>query len=202
MYYLYAYILVVRFKNLKCKYFNNFISSSKCRYIVKGKYDNGRLMSADEIEIVLTDVDFRFLLKAYSCEYEILESYSAMYGYLPKMLINFILDKYVKKTELKGVEDEEINYQRVKAMFNSIYGMTVTNTIRNDVLYDNIGGWSEKELTNEKIMVLENVTTKETRDSIIDANIKAIKKERKGERDIRIEIIPFCTVNKAISKSP
>ena len=157
MYRLYAYLLVVRFKDLKCKYFNNFISASKCRYIRGGKYDNGRLMKADEIEMVLTDVDFRFILSTYHCEYEILESYSALYGYLPKMLINFILDKYVKKTELKGIEEEEINYARVKAMFNSIYGMTVTNTIRNDVLYDNVSGWSEKSLDNDKIVeLLEN----------------------------------------------
>ena len=157
MYRLYAYLLVVRFKNLKCKYFNNFISASKCRYIKGGKYDNGRLMSASEIEIVLTDIDFRFILEAYECEYEIIESYSALYGYLPKMLINFILDKYVKKTELKGIEEEEINYARVKAMFNSIYGMSVTNTIRAEVEYDNKAGWLEKELSNEKILeLLEN----------------------------------------------
>ena len=157
MYRLYAYILVVKFKNLKCKYYNNFISSSKCRYIVKGKYDNGRIIEADELEIVLTDVDFRFLLKVYDTEYEIIESYSSLYGYLPKMLINFILDKYVKKTELKGIEDEEINYQRTKAMFNSIYGMTVTNTIRNNVIYDNENGWYEEELENDKIIeLLEN----------------------------------------------
>lgn len=31
-----AYILVVKFKNLKCKYYNNFISQSKCRRI-KGR---------------------------------------------------------------------------------------------------------------------------------------------------------------------
>ena len=154
MFRLYAYLLVVRFKNLKCKYYNNFISSSKCRYIKGGKYDNGRIMEAQEIEIVLTDIDFRFILESYNCEYEIVESYSALYGYLPKMLINFILDKYVKKTELKDIEEEEINYQRVKAMFNSIYGMTVTNTIRNEVTYDNIKGWEEEELSNEKIIEL------------------------------------------------
>ena len=157
MYRLYAYLLVVRFTNIKCKYFNNFISSSKCRYIKGGKYDNGRLISATEIEMVLTDIDFRFILSTYECNYEILESYSALYGYLPKMLINFILDKYVSKTKLKGVEEEEINYARVKAMFNSIYGMTVTNTIRNDVIYDNVSGWSEKSLDNDKIVeLLEN----------------------------------------------
>ena len=157
MYFLYAYLLVVRFKNIKCKYYNNFISLSKCRSVKNVKVDNGRIISSDEIEIVLTDVDFRFILETYSCEYEILESYSALYGYLPKMLINFILDKYVSKTKLKGVEEEEINYARTKAMFNSIYGMTVTNCIRNDVLYDNISGWSEKELDNDKIIeLLEN----------------------------------------------
>ena len=157
MYFLYAYLLVVRFKNIKCKCFNNFISLNKCRYVKKVKVDNGRIISADEIEMVLTDVDFRFILSTYECEYEILESYSALYGYLPKMLINFILDKYVSKTQLKGVEEEEINYQRIKAMFNSIYGMTVTSTIRNNVIYDNVNGWSEEELTNDKIIeLLEN----------------------------------------------
>lgn len=157
MYFLYAYLLVVRFKNIKCKCFNNFISLNKCRYVKKVKVDNGRIISADEIEMVLTDVDFRFILSTYECEYEILESYSALYGYLPKMLINFILDKYVSKTKLKGVEEEEINYARVKAMFNSIYGMSVTNTIRNDVIYDNVSGWSEEELSNDKILeLLEN----------------------------------------------
>ena len=154
MYRLYAYLLVVRFKNLKCKYFNNFISASKCRYVKKAKYDNGRIIEADEIEIVLTDIDFKFILETYNCEYEILESYSALYKYLPKLLINFILDKYVKKTELKGIESEEVNYNRIKAMFNSIYGMSVTNTIRNDVIYDNDKGWYEEELTNEKIVEL------------------------------------------------
>lgn len=157
MYRLYAYLLVVKFTNIRCKYYNNFISASKCRRIKNAKYDNGRLMSAGEIEIVLTDIDFKFILESYYCEYEILESYSALYKYLPKLLINFILDKYVKKTELKGIEEEEINYNRVKAMFNSIYGMTVTNTIRNDVYYDNEKGWYEEELTNEKIIeLLEN----------------------------------------------
>ena len=154
MYRLYAYLLVVRFKNIKCKYCNNFISYSKCLRIKGARYDNGRVIEAEELELVLTDIDFRFILESYECDYEILESYSALYNYLPKLLINFILDKYVKKTELKGIEEEEINYNRVKAMFNSIYGMTVTSTIRDDVIYDNITGWEEVPLNNEDIIKL------------------------------------------------
>ncbi|MBR5781143.1 MAG: S46 family peptidase [Bacteroidales bacterium] len=46
--------------------------------------------------------------------------------------------------------------------------------------------------------VLEGVTTKETREEIIDKNIKALKEERKGDRDIRIEIVPFYNGNQYI----
>lgn len=151
MFRLYAYLLVVKFKNIKSKYWNNIISSSKCRDISGAKYDNGRIMEAKELTMTLTDIDFKLILDFYECEYEILESYSALYSYLPKLLINFILDKYVTKTKLKNVEGEEVNYQRQKALFNSIYGMTVTNTIRNDVEYDN-GEWIETPLKNEEII--------------------------------------------------
>ena len=147
----FCYLLVVKFKNLKCKYFNNFISQSKCREIKGGKYDNGRVISADELEITLTDIDFYFILDTYKCSYEIIEIYYANYNYLPKQFINFVLDKYVIKTEYKDVDGKEIEYNREKAKFNALYGMSVTNTIRDEVIYDNIDGWSERALTNEEI---------------------------------------------------
>ena len=146
-----AYLLVVKFKNIKCKYFNNFISQSKCRRIVGGEYDNGRLISAEELEITLTDIDFYFILDSYKGKYEILEAYYANYNYLPKQFINFVLDKYIIKTEYKGIPEKELEYNREKAKFNALYGMSVTNTIRDEVLFDNIEGWTERELTNEEI---------------------------------------------------
>ena len=148
----FAYLLVVKFNNISCNYYNTFISSSKCRYIRGGCYDNGRLISAMEIEMTLTDIDFKFILDTHECEYEILESYYATYNYLPKLFYNFILDKYVKKTQLKNVEGKEIEYQLEKGKFNSLYGMCVTNTIRDNVDYSNSEGWSVTELTNEEII--------------------------------------------------
>ena len=148
-----CYLLVVRFKNVKCKYFNNFISASKCRNLRGAKYDNGRLISADEFEMTLTDIDFYFYLDTYDLEYEILECWYSSISYLPKTLIEFILDKYVGKTELKGVDGKEMEYGRIKGMYNSIYGMSVTNNIRDDVLYnDNDGTWEEVPLDNETIV--------------------------------------------------
>ena len=149
----FAYLLVVKFKQVKCKYYNTFISGSKCRKLRGAKYDNGRLIEAEEFEITLTDIDFYFFLDTYDSEYEILECYYSTKSYLPKTLINFILDKYVGKTELKGVEGREMEYGRIKGMYNSIYGMSVTNNIRDDVIYDDSTGlWSEVSLTNEDII--------------------------------------------------
>ena len=118
-----------------------------------GKFDNGRIISAGELEIVLTDVDFYFLLDVYKIEeYEIEESYYSIYDYLPKQFIEFVLEKYVNKTKYKNVEGMEVEYAKEKNKFNALYGMSVTNMIRDDVVYDNITDWSERELTNDEII--------------------------------------------------
>lgn len=148
----FAYLLKVKFNNIKCKYYNNFISQSKCSSVLNGKFDNGRIMEADSIEITLTDIDFYFILESYNIEnYEILESYYSVYDYLPTQFINFILEKYVNKTALKNVEGFEVEYAKEKNKFNSLYGMSVTNMIRDEVLYDVLTDWTERELTNEEI---------------------------------------------------
>lgn len=148
-----CYLLRVKFTNLKCKYFNNFISASKCKNIRGANYDNGRLISADEIEMTLTDIDFYFYLDTYECNYEILECYYSTYNYLPKQFINFVLDKYENKTKYKDNPDFELEYQKEKNKFNALYGMSVTNTIRDNVVFDNeFKTWSELELTNDDII--------------------------------------------------
>lgn len=146
----FAYLLVIKFKNVKSNYLNNFISSSKCENIKGAKYDNGRIISADEFTMTLTDIDFKLYLQAYTFEYEIIESYYSSYNYLPKQFINFILDKYVAKTKYKNVKGKELEYNLEKAKFNSLYGMSVTNTIRNKIIYDG-KNWLEEELTNDEI---------------------------------------------------
>lgn len=146
----FAYILVIKLTNVKSKCFNTFISLSKCRHVRKGVYDNGRIISAAELETTITDVDFRILKESYDFDYEILESYYSIYKYLPIQLINFILDKYVIKTEYKDVKGKELEYSLEKAKFNSIFGMSVTNTIRDNVKFDG-KVWMEEPLTNKEI---------------------------------------------------
>ena len=61
----------------------------------------------------------------------------SLYKYLPKTFIEFILEKYEDKTKLKNVEGQEVLYALAKNSFNSLYGMSVTNTIRNEVIFEN-----------------------------------------------------------------
>ena len=148
----FAYLMVVEFEEIESKYFNNFISQSKCRSVINGAFDNGRIMKADKITIALTDIDFYFLLESYKFKkYTIIESYYSRYDYLPKKFIEFVLEKYVNKTKYKNVEGMEVEYSKEKNKFNSLYGMSVTNMIKDEVIYDNIMDWSEEELTNEEI---------------------------------------------------
>lgn len=149
---IFAYLVRVKFTNIKCKYYNNFISASKCVEISGGHIDNGRIISAKFIEICLTDVDFKFICDTYefkSCN--ILESYYALKGYLPHEFIEFILQKYNNKTKFKGDPEHTLEYNIEKSKFNSLYGMTVTNLIRDEVYFDNLRGWFEKELTDVDI---------------------------------------------------
>lgn len=163
----FAYLLVVKFKNIKCKYFNTFISRSKCTSIKNSVDDNGRVMQAEELTITLTDIDFRFILDTHKdiyedkpVEYEILECYYSSYNYLPKQFIEFVLQKYIDKTKYKNVEGKEVEYAIAKALFNSLYGMSVTNNIRDEVVFYNDEEkikhdnktWDEIKLTNEEII--------------------------------------------------
>lgn len=148
----FAYLLTVKFYNIKSKYYNNFISLSKCKNVINCNYDNGRIINADEIEITITDVDFYFILESYKYEkYEIIESYSSIYDYLPKQFIEFTLQKYVNKTQFKGIEEKQVEYAKEKNKFNSLYGMSVTNMIKDEVIFEN-GEWSEIPLENEEII--------------------------------------------------
>lgn len=73
---------------------------------------------------------------------------------MPIEFINFILLKYEIKTKYKGIVDKKIEYNIEKSKFNSLYGMCVTNEIRDDVVFDNDYGWQVIPLTNTEIKLM------------------------------------------------
>ncbi len=146
------YILHLRLTDLKPKQkTNTILSISKCEKISKvHEVDNGRILFADSLETYCTNFDFENLQDFYEFDVDILEAWEAPAGYLPNVFIEFILKIYEEKTTLKGVKGKELEYNRSKSDFNSLYGMSVTNNIRDEIIFTG-GEWGVSELTDEDI---------------------------------------------------
>lgn len=145
---LYACMFDVEFTGLEATFpWDHYISRSRCVACEGETVDNGRLVSADRILITLTDVDFDVIRKTYSWESMTIYTFKRYRrAYLPTEFIGVILDLYGIKTELKGLTSEdgtvERRYLSGKENLNSIYGDTVMDICRAEIVYD--GTWTTK----------------------------------------------------------
>ena len=148
----FALLMCVRFTNISCKYINAYIPAFKCKTLQGEVLDNGRVISAQAVEIILTDIDYDIITSSYDIEQiDYVSIYASHYGYLPKELLLFMLELYRDKTTLKGIPEEEAYYMKKKQMLNSLFGCCCTNVIRQDISYVN-GEWQpHAELTNEYV---------------------------------------------------
>lgn len=148
----YCCLFEVEFENIysTCE-FENYISLSKCVKCEHYTLNNGRVVEASNLTIVLTECDFEIISKMYGWDaMNIGNFYIFQKDYLPKPLIKTVYDLYVTKTELKNVEDKEKEYMNSKENVNSVYGMTVTDILKDNIAYDNLKGWyKEKEEKNK-----------------------------------------------------
>ena len=113
-----------------------YLPKAKSRNIIGGWYDNGRILSADYLETSLTDLDFKILLDEYEFDsIEFTDFYHCRYGKLPKQLRNTVYSYFEQKTQLKGVEGQELYYMKAKNKLNSIYGMSVQSPVKNSIEY-------------------------------------------------------------------
>lgn len=151
-----ACLIKIRFNNIKTIKHNSYISLSKCIDYKNVSVDNGRIIKADYITIEITEIDFQIIQENYvSDDYEVIELWVATKMFLPKYFVEYVLKLYAGKTKLKNT-DEVIMYQRLKEFLNSLYGMCVTNTIKDESVFED-GKWDLKKLTIEDIQ--EQLTT-------------------------------------------
>lgn len=152
----------VRFKNLQPKIdFENYLSESKC-YNIKNKIvNNGRIVFAEQLETTITNVDFDIIKQAYIWDKISIGKCIGYYkGYLPKPIIESILDLYQKKTTLKNVKGKEVEYLTSKGMLNSVYGMSVTNIIQDLNTFNNEDGWFKENATIDEEITKYNKNKK------------------------------------------
>lgn len=151
---LYCIVLDVKYIGLKnILGYESYISESKCKTTKGAIINNGRIFEADEIEITLTDVDINIIEKVYSWDKIALQNVRGFRkGYLPKPIIESILNLYQDKTTLKGVQGKETEYLLSKGMLNSVYGMCVTDIVKDNAIYSDDDNWGfEKVDIDEEI---------------------------------------------------
>ena len=134
-----AVIARVAFKDLRLRSRFNpdpYLSDDKCRNVWKAAYDNGRILSAEYLETTITDKDLFIILHDYDyTKMDVIKWQYARYGPLPEEMKSVIIDYYVKKTELKGVEGQEIYYDKAKNKLNGIFGCSSQDPVRLTIQY-------------------------------------------------------------------
>ena len=135
------FVCTIEFTNIESiLVYENYISESKCdkEHTTGVVANNGRVFSADKLRISLTSLDLAIIDQVYKFDdWEVIELYYFTSYYLPKPIIQSILEFYDKKTKLKGVKGEEVEYLLNKGMLNSIYGMMVQDIINPEIIFDN-----------------------------------------------------------------
>ena len=150
-----ACLMRISFKNIRlrdpmdgCPY----IPKHKCRNLTHHYNDNGRILWADFLEISLTDIDFRIIMQQYDFDAATIHDfYHCRYGRLPKSLRDVISKYYQDKTELKNVSGQELFYMMSKAKLNSIYGMSVQDICKRNILYENDQFKFDQELSDQEL---------------------------------------------------
>lgn len=149
---MYCCVFDVQFTGLIPKVnYENYISYSKCFKCVNPIINNGRIVCCDMLCTTITNVDYDIIKVCYSWD-EIKVGNFRIYqkGYLPTQFIKSIIKLYQDKTQLKGVEGEEVDYMLSKEMLNSCYGMCVTDIARDKIEYEN-DVWTNRKLTFEEL---------------------------------------------------
>ena len=132
-----------------------YLAKAKCRNVKNCENDNGRILSAEYLETTLTDIDFKILLQEYEFDWiEFTDFYHSRYGLLPKQLRETVLEYFRRKTELKGVDGQELYYMKAKNKLNAIYGCTVMSPVRQSI--DFIDDFIDRNDDEEELLAAAN----------------------------------------------
>lgn len=133
----FMFFFTATFENLLTRIdFENYLSKSKC-FDTEGLVENnGRVWMAEKLSVTICSIDFEIIEKCYDwldVEFSDITMYTC--NYLPKYMLQSVIQFYQQKTTLKGVAGKEREYLLYKGMLNSLYGMTVTDIAKPEITY-------------------------------------------------------------------
>ena len=111
-----------------------YIPKAKTQSCVNAEIDNGRVLSAEYLEMAVTDIDMQIILDQYDADNIVIsDMWHSRYGHLPRAYRELVKKYYVQKTELKGVEGMEVYYDKSKNLLNSLYGMMAQDPVKQSI---------------------------------------------------------------------
>lgn len=124
---------------------------SKCLKTVDEVLDNGRVLCAGFVKIALNEQDLKVIDRQYDWDYAICTNVQcARKDYLPRWFTDYVYALFKAKTKLKTANDP-VAYALAKAKLNSLYGMLVQKSIRDNIIEDyDTGEFKIQNEINEK----------------------------------------------------
>ena len=179
-----ALLLRVGIKNLRLRdpfWGCPYISKDKSRNIHKAVEaedigDNGRILSAEYLELTITDLDLRIILEEYEGEMIFLQGWYSSYKKLPEELVKEVIKYYKDKTELKGVKGQEVYYDKSKALLNALYGMMAQDPVKYEQIFRQIGDF-DTPLT--QIMNDQTLTDEEKKEKAEELGKSVLEKSNR-----------------------
>lgn len=106
-----------------------YIPSSKCLGTRDLHKVNGKVTSAKELTIAITELDFKWIKRQYTADnFKVFDMLCFKKGKMPNWLKEEIMYYFTNKCTLKNTEP--VLYAKSKNLLNGIYGMTATSIIR------------------------------------------------------------------------
>lgn len=135
----YAILAQVTFYNVKRKYGPGFIPSKKIyNYNRKTTKAIGNFIdSSDQFTICITEQDYEIYKMFYTWDDVKIEA-AHVYTtyYLPRKVIEFLLELYAKKTVLKGNKSEIVQYNLDKQDLDGVYGYSAKSPMQETIEFD------------------------------------------------------------------
>lgn len=114
-----------------------YMPVSKCTHVEADDNllgDNGRIIRATKVSMVITDIDYRILKEQY--DFKIIKVHDCQvseYDYLPDEMRDKILELYYQKTTLK--DGDEYFYMKFKNLLNACFGCMLTDICQTETIY-------------------------------------------------------------------
>ena len=134
-----AFIFKISFINIRLKdqlYPMPALQASKCLASINMKIDNGRVLKASFCNLYICEIDLEVIASMYKWdECKCTEVEVAQKDYLPRWFTDYVYELYEAKCRLKPLSKRDpVAYALAKSRVNSVYGLTVQRSIRENFL--------------------------------------------------------------------